>query len=109
VTDPLDPETGKLIEEAWDRICAWQEGKTQEGWRAILTDLCREVRKGAENVLDDGTPTPYERLEREVSDLRERLETAERALANMPCGCNEEVCARCAALSSWDGPEIKEG
>jgi hypothetical protein len=59
------------------------------------------VRKGAENVLDDGTPTPYERLEREVSDLRERLETAERQVAFRVV---EPTCQTCGHHFDWFEP-----
>ena len=169
----VDPETGKLIEEALDALqgpcddCGDVAYTCPDERRTILTDLCREVRTGAERlhpaaasdaalhvhnhnhcpeVMHGREPCwPCRRLtltfqhwEREVSDLRERLETANaacrvatglaqhrvkeaadlrgrgaklyEALGNTECRCRLSAeCRRCAALSSWDGPEIKEG
>jgi hypothetical protein len=204
VSDPLDPETGKLIAEALDRLTDIEVFSCPHGWdylgicrdgcvEAILTDLCREVRKGAEKAgpgeritaaaIREGrnvytgphhatiihyiakcagiTPVRGEQgfvtntgrfvsrkealgiavaagqvtadplfgspaglmsedlwivpvAEREVSDLRERLATAERLAKALRLQGHlgthpHDVCFACAALSSWDGPEIKEG
>jgi hypothetical protein len=113
----VDPETGKLRDavEALNCVCTCKRCNRAKlrsdcytGTMEVLTDLCREVRKGAEKRADQADADALTELhlrkaaEREVSDLRERGAKLAEALRTITLHDGKVAdCPECEALSSF--------